>query len=153
MKPTLKWLNKEVGYMATPVNTGFLIKNDKAVIVDTGLDKDHAKKILRLLESEGITPIAIINTHSHADHCGGNAQLQKQLELPVIAPVMEKPFIENPYLESLALYGGAHPPAALQNKFLQAKPSSVHQVFFPDQGMVHIDEFTIHLIPLLCFYP
>ncbi len=148
MKPTLKWLNKEAAYMATPVNTGFLIKNGKAVIVDTGLDKGHAKKILRLLEGEGITPIAIINTHSHADHCGGNAQLQKQLQLPVIAPVMEKPFIENPYLESLALYGGAHPPAALQNKFLQAKPSVVKEVFAPEQGSMAVDEFTIHLIPL-----
>lgn len=134
--------------MAAPVNTGFLIKNGKAVIVDTGLDKDHAKKILRLLEGENITPIAIINTHSHADHCGGNAQLQKQLNLPVVAPVMEKPFIEYPYLESFGLYGGAHPPGALQNKFLQAKPSTVQHVFSPEEGSITVDDFTIHLIPL-----
>lgn len=148
MKPTMRWLNNEVAYMAAPVNTGFLIKNGKAVIVDTGLDKDHAKKMLRLLEEEGITPIAIINTHSHADHCGGNAQLQKQLNLPVIAPALEKPFIEHPYLESLGLYGGAHPPAALQNKFLQAKPSKVQEVYTPEQGSVTFEDFNIHLIPL-----
>ncbi len=148
MKPTLQWLNDEVAYMAAPVNTGLLVKNKKAMIIDTGLDKDHAQKVIKLLDAEGIVPIAIFNTHSHADHCGGNAQLQKQLNLPVIAPAWERPFIENPYLESLALYGGAHPPAALQNKFLKSKPSQVRHTFLPDQGSLTYDEFTLHLIPL-----
>lgn len=148
MKPMIKWLNDEVAYMSAPVNSGFLVKKGKAIIVDTGLDKDHGKKILRILEEEGITPIAIINTHSHADHCGGNVQIQKQLDLPVIAPEAEKAFIENPYLEPMGLYGGAHPPAALQNKFLMAKPSLVHQTFASDQGSVIFDEFQVHLIPL-----
>ncbi|MDW7670213.1 MAG: MBL fold metallo-hydrolase [Bacillota bacterium] len=148
MKSTLKWLSKQTAYLEAPVNTGILMMGKEAVIVDTGLDRDHAGKILRGLEEENLMPVAVINTHSHADHCGGNAQLQKRLGLPVIAPRLEKPFIEDPYLESFGLYGGANPPAALQNKFLKAKPSVVHQSFEPEEKEIHFRSFSIELIPL-----
>lgn len=148
MKSTLIWLSTQAAYLAAPVNTGILISGKEAVIVDTGLDRDHAVKILRGLEEENLTPVAVLNTHSHADHCGGNAQLQKRLGLPVIAPRLEKPFIEDPYLESFGLYGGANPPAALQNKFLKAKPSVVHQSFEPEENELNYRDFSLGLIAL-----
>lgn len=148
MKNTLRWISKETAYLPAPVNTGFLVKNKKAVLVDSGLDRDHASKIIKALEGEGLTLIAIINTHSHADHCGGNAHLKKRLGVPVFAPLQEKAFIEQPYLEPFGLYGGAHPPAALQNKFLMAKPSLVDQGFSPDETLLDIGDFSITLIPL-----
>jgi glyoxylase-like metal-dependent hydrolase (beta-lactamase superfamily II) len=119
------------------------------VIIDSGLDRDHAVRIIRTLESEKLKPIMVINTHSHADHCGGNHVLQKRLNVPVAAPELEKPFIEDPYLESFGLYGAAHPPAALQNKFLKAKPSLVSRVFSPDEQILTFGGgFNLTLVPL-----
>jgi glyoxylase-like metal-dependent hydrolase (beta-lactamase superfamily II) len=45
---------------------------DGAVLIDAGQDRDQAKRLLRACEAAGLTPCAIINTHAHADHFGGN---------------------------------------------------------------------------------
>lgn len=148
MQLKLKWLTKSVAFLPAPVNTGVLVQQGKAVVVDTGLDKDHANKILKALEAENLTPVAIVNTHSHADHCGGNAQLQHKRDLPVFAPRLEKPFIEAPYLEAFGLFGAAHPPAALQNKFLKAKPSQVTGIFEPEDQFWQWEDFQVSLVPL-----
>lgn len=42
-----------------------------ALLVDTGLDDGHARKLLRGIAELGLTPTGILNTHSHADHHGG----------------------------------------------------------------------------------
>jgi glyoxylase-like metal-dependent hydrolase (beta-lactamase superfamily II) len=149
MKTPLRWITENTAYIPAPVNTGILRFGDEAVIIDTGLDRDHAIRIIRTLETEKLKPIMVINTHSHADHCGGNHVLQKRLNVPIAAPALEKPFIEDPYLESFGLFGAAHPPAALQNKFLKAKPSLVSHVFSPDEQILAFgDGFSLTLIPL-----
>ena len=94
-----------------------------ALLVDTGLDDSHARKLLRAVAGAGLTPTAILNTHSHADHHGGNAHiLGKFPELPVYAPPLEAAVINHPMLEPLSLYG-AWPPRELRGKFLLAPAS------------------------------
>lgn len=46
---------------------------DDAIIVDPGFD---AQTILDLLQHEGKSPAAILNTHGHVDHIAGNAALK-----------------------------------------------------------------------------
>ena len=46
-------------------------------LIDSGNDGGAAKKVLRHLEAEGWALSAIFNTHSHADHVGGNALLHQ----------------------------------------------------------------------------
>ena len=43
-----------------------------AVVVDPGLEPDL---ILEFLRERGLAAAAILNTHGHADHIGGNAAL------------------------------------------------------------------------------
>jgi glyoxylase-like metal-dependent hydrolase (beta-lactamase superfamily II) len=50
----------------------YLCEGNEAILIDSGLDKDSGKKILKLLESRGFSLKFIINTHSNADHTGGN---------------------------------------------------------------------------------
>ena len=148
MTKQIQWLTPKVGYLPGVVNTGFLRNQQEVVIVDTGIDRDHGAKVLRALWAQELTPVLIVNTHSHADHCGGNAYLQKKCSLPVLAPVLEKAFIENPYLEPFGLFGAAHPPAALQNKFLKATPSIVQSTYKPEDTGFQFGSFEIGLFPL-----
>lgn len=65
---------------------------------------------------------AIYNTHSHADHIGGNRYLQTNTGCMIYAPGIECDFTRHPVLEPSYLYGGC-PPAELKHKFLMAKES------------------------------
>jgi glyoxylase-like metal-dependent hydrolase (beta-lactamase superfamily II) len=64
----------------------------------------------------------ILNTHSHADHVGGNKYLQDQTGCAVYAPGIEADFTNHPLLEPAFLYGGC-PPKELRHKFLMAQES------------------------------
>jgi glyoxylase-like metal-dependent hydrolase (beta-lactamase superfamily II) len=44
-----------------------------ALVIDPGLEPEL---ILEFLAERGLTPTAIVNTHGHADHIGGNAVLK-----------------------------------------------------------------------------
>ncbi|WP_425145759.1 MBL fold metallo-hydrolase [Deinococcus sp.] len=102
----------------------FADESGGALLVDTGLDESHARKLLRAVQDAGLTPSAVLNTHSHADHHGGNAFVLRRFpELPVCAPPLEAAIIHFPMLEPLYLYG-ALPPRELQTKFLLAPSSS-----------------------------
>ena len=101
--------------------------DDTAVLVDTGSDADAGKRIRRALEELGRRPTAILNTHSHADHFGGNAYLLKRFpELEVYAPEFEASIIRSPFLEPVYLFHGASPPKELRSKWLMAPASPVH---------------------------
>ena len=47
-------------------NAGLIVHDGRAVLVDTGLDKDTAKKILRHVDGLGVTLAAVAITHAHA---------------------------------------------------------------------------------------
>ena len=99
-----------------------------AVLVDSGHDSDYGKSIKRALAGLGLTPTAIVCTHSHADHYGGNAYLLKQFpDMEVLAPPIEANIIRAPELEPIYLFHGAAPLPELQSKWLKAPASPVHR--------------------------
>ena len=106
-------------------NAGLIVQGGRAVLVDTGLDRDTAKKILRHIESLKITLAAVVITHAHADHCGGAATIRARTGAPVYAPALEADVVANPIWEPLYLYSGALPPAELRHKFTLAEPCPV----------------------------
>lgn len=102
--------------------------DDTAVLIDTGQDADAGKRIRRALDELGRTPTVILNTHSHADHFGGNAYLVRRYpEVEVLAPEIEASVIRAPFLEPVYLFHGANPPAELRSKWLMAPASPVHR--------------------------
>ena len=97
--------------------------NDTEVcLIDSGSDKDAGRKVRQHLDANGWKLTAIYNTHSNADHIGGNQYLQKQTGCPIYAPGMEQYITCRTVLEPSLLYGGC-PPKALRNKFLMAQES------------------------------
>ena len=112
-------------YIQSPAKVGVIrVAEDRACLIDSGNDKDAGKKIKRVLDANGWRLDAIYNTHSHADHIGGNRHLQSQTGCRVYAPGIEADFTAHPVLEPAFLFGG-NPPADLRHKFLMAQPSDV----------------------------
>lgn len=118
-------------YVPGPANVGLVeLGEGGALLVDAGNDADAGRRLLRLLEAEGLTLRAVAATHSNADHVGGLAFLQSRTGCGVAATRIEAAFIENPILEPAYLWGAA-PPAALRNKFLMAEPARVPVILEP----------------------
>lgn len=119
-------------YIDAPAKIGIYLTSDlEAYLIDSGNDKDAGKKVLRVLGEKGWTLRGIINTHSHADHIGGNRYLQQQTGCKVFASGVEAAFTRYPILEPSLLYGG-YPCADLRHKFLLAQESEVSDISDPD---------------------
>lgn len=116
-------LSQRCYYLDCPSKIGLIrTGEDTVVAIDSGNDKDAGKKLLRILQEKGWTLDAIYNTHSHADHIGGNHYLQEQTHCRIYACGIECDFTNHPLLEPACLYGG-FPPAELCHKFLRAQES------------------------------
>lgn len=115
-------------YIKNPTNIGiYKISENEIYLIDSGNDKDAGRKILKIIEENNWKIQGIINTHSNADHIGGNKIIQDRTNCKIFAKDIEKTFVEFPILESSFLYGG-YPFKNLRNKFLLAKPSNVIQI-------------------------
>jgi glyoxylase-like metal-dependent hydrolase (beta-lactamase superfamily II) len=145
----LKKINERVFYIPNAANIGVVkCENNSAVLIDSGIDDDAAKKILRLLEDNGLSVEAVVNTHSHADHCGGNNYLKEKKNIKIYAPEGEAGIIQSTILEPLYFFSGAHPPKELQNKFLMAKPSKVDYVIARNERELKFDDLTFNVLQL-----
>ena len=72
-----------------------------AVVVDPG----EAKPVLDFLEQKKLKIIAILNTHHHIDHVGGNLKLLQQFQVPVYGPGSELiSTVTNPLKEGDSVY-------------------------------------------------
>lgn len=115
-------------YIKNPTNIGiYKIDDENVFIIDSGNDKDAGKKILKIIEEQGWKVKGIINTHSNADHIGGNKVIQDRTNCDIYSYNIEKSITEYPILEPSFLYGG-YPFKELRNKFLLAKESVVKSI-------------------------
>ena len=115
-------------YIQSPAKIGLFRLNDTEVcLIDSGNDKDAGRKVRQILDSHNWKLTAIYNTHSNADHIGGNKYLQAQTGCKIYAPGMECDFTRHPVLEPSFLYGG-YPFRELRHKFLLAQESDAQEL-------------------------
>lgn len=110
-------------YIQSPAKIGlYRLSETEVCLIDSGNDKDAGRKVRQLLDTNGWKLTAIYNTHSNADHIGGNRYLQTQIGCKIYAPGIECDFTRHPVLEPAFLYGG-YPCKDLRHKFLMAQES------------------------------
>lgn len=115
-------------YIKNNTNIGIYKIDDKNVyIIDSGNDKEAGKKILKIIDEQGWSIKGIINTHSNADHIGGNKVIQDRTGCSIYTSKIEKSITENTILEPSFLYGG-YPFKDIRNKFLLAKESIIEDI-------------------------
>jgi hydroxyacylglutathione hydrolase len=74
-----------------------------ALIVDPGFDPDS---IVRVIRENGLTPVAILNTHGHADHIAGNrAMLAAFPGIPLVIGRNEAHLLSDPEANLSAPFG------------------------------------------------
>ena len=121
----LKQVSPQSYYINSPAKIGIYRQSENEVyLIDSGNDKEAAKKVLKIAGQSGWRIKGIINTHSNADHIGGNQYIQKQTGCPIFAGGIEGDFTRHPILEPSFLFGG-YPFKELRSKFLMAKESEV----------------------------
>ncbi len=121
-------VGKRTFYIASPSKVGiYKIDDDSVCLIDSGIDKDAAKRVHNVLQENGWNVAMIINTHSHADHIGGNAFFQEKTNCPIYCAGTDRIFVIHPELESSYLFGG-FPNKDLRNKFLAAKKSKAEEL-------------------------
>lgn len=131
-----KQLSQRVYVLEGGSNIGVVIANDgRAVLIDSGLNETPARKALRFVRDElGTEVSAIINTHGHADHFGGNAWLVKRTGAKVYAPDLDEMTLRHPLMQPIMLFGGADPADALRTSFLVADASPVDGIVEVGKG-------------------
>ena len=116
-------LTDHTGYIQSPAKIGWAeLGGNEICLIDSGNDKDAGRKLRQHLDANGWKLKAIYNTHSNADHIGGNKYLQGQTGCKIYAPGIECDFTNHPTLEPAFLYGG-YPCKDLRHKFLMAQES------------------------------
>jgi glyoxylase-like metal-dependent hydrolase (beta-lactamase superfamily II) len=146
-------LGERVWVIPGGVNIGVL-RGDagRVVLVDTGLNETSAKKALKVVREELDGEVAaILTTHAHADHFGGNATVVKRTGAVVHAPAFDEAFLRYPLLQPVSLFGGADPCDALRGGFLLADASPVDVVVRP--GSHEVAGVTVEAVPLFGHSP
>lgn len=121
----LNQVGRQSYYINCPAKIGiYKVSETKVYLIDSGNDKDAGRKVRKILNENGWDLKGIINTHSNADHIGGNKYLQQQTGCKIFADGIEAAFTKHPILEPSFLYGG-YPCKDLRHKFLLASESDV----------------------------
>ena len=119
-------ITNNVYYLPGPSNVGLVVgEGQRAVLIDTGVGRRSGRRLLRLLDEQNLRLEAILNTHCHGDHVGGNAYLVEHTGARVYAPLYDAVMLQYPWWGTMCMFGGADPPAELRAPRFSPQPSPV----------------------------
>lgn len=143
----LQHIVDNVYYLGSAINIGVIRgDDDQVVLIDSGIGDRSARYILRVLQAEGLRPVAVCNTHCHGDHVGGNAYLVEQAGVRVYAPLYDSTVIRQPIWGMLFMFAGGEPIHELAAPRFSPRPSPVHEIV--TEGELSIAGTTIEAIPM-----
>ena len=102
-------------YISGPTNIGIIEERlsdtqSNLYMIDSGCNTEDGKRIFNEIteyfSNKTITIKAIINTHSHADHCGANKYIQQKTNCEIWITENEQGSLINPFLQPIISWGG-----------------------------------------------
>lgn len=152
-KPEFIQISKHIAYLKMPTNSGIISVpgkdgNTEIYIIDTGNTDSAGELILNsVLENfPGCTVKAILNTHSHADHFGGNPFIKGRTGCEVWTSKGEATLMEYPWIETQLIWGG-NPILEIRSEFLYGVPSKATHIL-EDKEVIDLGEVKIEVISL-----
>ena len=141
-------INGNSYYLSAPANIGvFQFKDKYALLVDSGDNKQQARKIDEMLREQNLSVKYIVNTHNHIDHSGGNGYFQEHFPgMEIYASAGEKQLIEENDLFPLYLYGGKAP-HELSRHFIKNPAITVNDILSPGLCKINEEKFTVIALP------
>lgn len=148
-KENLLRLTEHISYIPFSTNIGFVRIGDDIYLVDTMNDELKMGELLALVAGEfpGARVRAVLQTHSHADHCGGNAFLREETGCGIWASRGEAAFMEYPAIETMLIWGGT-PFRDLCSKFLLARPCGATRILSDGELVELGGGVSVRAIPL-----
>ena len=136
-----------VYYLPGPSNVGLVVgKGRRAILIDTGVGQRSGRRLLRLLRDRGLDLVAILNTHCHGDHMGGNAYLVEHTGARVCAPLYDSVMLRYPWWGTMCMFGGAEPLAELRVPRFAPQPCAVDMVV--EDGELDVAGLTVRAVSL-----
>ena len=136
-----------------PTNVGVAASKNSSDIteiyfIDSGEDADFAQKLYEACEKRfgKISVKAVICTHSHADHIGGNAWLKEKTGCQIWMTQEEKSCAETPQIQAHAFYG-AFPLPELDTAYFHAQKCFVDKVI-EDGQKIKCGSLEFEFVPL-----
>lgn len=131
-------------YIPAPTNIGlFQFKDRYTLLIDTGNNRQEARKISEIVSNNNFNIKYIVNTHNHIDHSGGNTYFQENFPGSILySSEGEKLFIENNYLFPMYLYGG-NPIRELRKHLIANKKTNVDSILKSGSNKIHDEKFEI----------
>ncbi len=146
---TFKEVSKNIYlYRAHCNSVVFNYEANRVAVIDTGIDKAHAKKLKAATDEKGFEITHILNTHYHADHTGGNRYLCENTNAAVYLNGIEGDVIKNPILNIRLLTGG-YPLKSQLNKFFLSEDQTRFVDTLP-QGIIR-HSFPGHSLDMAVF--
>jgi hydroxyacylglutathione hydrolase len=106
----MPYLKLEVGELQTNMYLFYSAGSRRCFIIDPGAE---AGKIIELIESEKLDPLAVILTHGHADHVGAAGAMLSHFHIPLwIHEADEKLIRSQANREIAAMFAISLPPPA-----------------------------------------
>lgn len=142
-------LSTNIGVIALPQNDG----TTNVYLIDSGEGEQHALSIIKSLETALPSPKIklIINTHSHADHCGANTFLKELTGCEIWASTGEAAIMECPEIETGLIWGGM-PVKELKTPYFEAKQCKVDRSFNNSEQFLLENLVTVKAISLKGHY-
>ena len=144
---SLRRIQDHILYLPGITSIGVIVASgNQAILIDTGLGDRGGRSLLRALRERDLTPAAILNTHCHGDHTGGNAYIVERTGATVYAPTMDAVVLEQPIWGTACLLAGAEPLPALAVPRYTPRPCAVDVRVEP--GAYQVDGVDIEAVAL-----
>lgn len=100
----------------------YRLEDGRCILLDSGLYKER-ETLVQTLQEAGLTPAALVCTHTHVDHSGSAAWLQEQFGLPVAISGGECAAVHS--AATMKAVMGASPKQAQEYAYMVLKPDII----------------------------